>query len=50
METLEILKQLGALEEVQLDQLAEFSPIKLIKNLRGIIVGESRPVFNLEIQ
>jgi len=47
--TLEILKQLGALSEAQLDELAEFSPVKPIKNHRGIVVGESRPVLLLEM-
>jgi L-asparaginase II len=45
--TLEILKQLGALNEAQLDELAEFGPVKPVTNHRGIIVGESRPVFSL---
>lgn len=45
--TLEILKQLGALSEEQLNELAEFGPVKAVRNHRGIIVGESRPVFNL---
>jgi L-asparaginase II len=47
--TLEILKQLGALNEVQLSQLAEFGPIKSVNNHRGIVVGESRPVFDLSL-
>ena len=45
--TLEILKQLGALNEAQLDELSEFGPVKPVKNHRGIVVGESRPVFAL---
>jgi L-asparaginase II len=45
--TLEILKQLGALSEARLGELAEFGPVKPIKNHRGIVVGESRPVFSL---
>ena len=44
---LEILKQLGALSEAQLGELAEFGPIKPVTNHRGIVVGESRPVFKL---
>jgi L-asparaginase II len=46
--TLEILKQLGALSEMQLDELAEFGPVKPVTNHRGIVVGESRPVFGLD--
>ena len=46
--TLEILKQLGALNEAQLDELSEFGPVKPVKNHRGIMVGESYPVFALE--
>jgi len=45
--TLEVLKQLGALNEAQLDELSEFGPVKPVKNHRGIVVGESRPVFTL---
>jgi L-asparaginase II len=45
--TLEILKQLGALSEAQLGELAEFGPVRPVTNHRGIAVGESRPVFKL---
>lgn len=45
--TLEILKQLGVLNEAQLEELAEFGPVKPVKNHRGIVVGESRPIFTL---
>ena len=45
--TLEILKQLGALNEAQLSELAEFGPVMPIKNHREIVVGESRPSFIL---
>jgi L-asparaginase II len=45
--TLEILKQLGALSEAQLLELREFGPSKPVTNHRGIVVGESRPVFTL---
>jgi L-asparaginase II len=44
---LEILKQLGALNGMQLDKLATFGSVKPIKNHRGILVGESRPTFML---
>jgi L-asparaginase II len=46
--TLEILRQLGALSEVQMKDLAEFGPTLPIKNHRGIVVGESRPVFKMQ--
>lgn len=46
--TLEILRQLGALNDAQMKELAEFGPILPIKNHRGIVVGESRPVFKLD--
>lgn len=46
--TLEILKQLGALSKAQLDELAEFGPIKPVTNHRGLVVGESKPIFTLE--
>ncbi len=45
--TLEILRQIGALNEEQLKDLAEFGPVLPIKNHRSLIVGESRPVFTL---
>ena len=47
--TLEVLKQLGALSEAQLIQLAEFGPVKPVSNHRGIVVGESHPVFKLSL-
>ena len=43
--TLEILHQLKVLNGKQLQSLAEFGPIKQIKNHRGIVTGESHPVF-----
>ena len=45
--TLEILRQLRALSETQLSELAEFGPVKAVTNHRGIVVGESRPTFML---
>lgn len=45
--TLEILRQLKALNETQLQSLAKFGPKKQIKNHRGILTGESYPVFQL---
>ena len=46
--TLEILRQLGALDDSQMKGLAEFGPTLLIKNHREIAVGESRPAFKLK--
>ena len=45
---LEILRQLGALSGAQLQALAEFGPMKPVKNHRGLVTGESRPVFKLK--
>lgn len=44
--TLEILQKLGVLGD-RLGDLAEFGPKHPILNHRGIVVGESRPVFQL---
>ncbi len=45
---LEILRQLGALNDAQLKDLSEFGPTLPIKNHRGIVTGESRPSFELK--
>ena len=45
---LEILRQLGALHEDQLKELADFGPSLPLKNFRGLVTGESRAVFGLE--
>ena len=45
--TLEILRQIGALSESQMKELAEFGPTLPIKNHRGTVTGESRPAFKL---
>jgi L-asparaginase II len=45
--TLEILRQLGALSDAQMKELAEFGPTLPVLNHRGIVAGESRPVFKL---
>ena len=45
--TLEILRQLKALNETQLQSLAKFGPVKQIKNHRGLLTGKSYPVFQL---
>ncbi len=44
---LEILHQLGVLSSKQEQTLASFGPVKSIKNHRGIVTGQSRPVFEL---
>jgi L-asparaginase II len=46
--TLEILRQLGALDESQLKALAEFGPKKVLKNHSDLVTGESYPVFELK--
>jgi L-asparaginase II len=45
--TLEVLRQLGTLSPEQGGALASFGPIRPIKNHRGIVTGQSRPVFQL---
>ncbi len=45
--TLEVLRQLGAFSLKQEQALASFGPVKPVKNHRGIITGQSRPVFEL---
>ncbi len=45
--TLEILRQLGALDDGQLKSLAEFGPKRVLKNYAGLVTGESYPVFEL---
>ena len=45
--TLEILRQLKALNESQLKSLEKFGPVKQLVNHRGIVTGESHPVFSL---
>ena len=46
--TLEILRQLGALDEVQLQSLAQFGPKRVLKNHAGMVTGSSYPVFKLQ--
>jgi len=45
--TLEALRQLGALSTKQGQALAGFGPVSSVKNHRGIVTGQSRPVFEL---
>lgn len=44
---LEILRQLGALNEAQLKSLAAFGPERELKNYAGLRTGKMRPVFTL---
>lgn len=45
---LELLKQLGAISDKELEALAEFGPRKPVTNWRKLVVGESHPAFTLE--
>lgn len=45
--TLEVLRQLGALSTAQAQALASFGPVNTIRNHRGLITGQTRPVFEL---
>lgn len=47
--TLEVLRQLGVLPSKQEQTLGRFGPVKSIQNHRGIITGQSRPVFALQL-
>jgi L-asparaginase II len=47
---MEILKQLGALNEKQLQMLAPFGPSKILKNHRELVTGESHPAFKLKLE
>ncbi|MBI2333451.1 MAG: asparaginase [Chloroflexi bacterium] len=44
---LEILRQLGALNETQLQALAGFGPEKTLKNYAGLVTGKMYPSFKL---
>jgi L-asparaginase II len=44
---IEILRQLGILSLQQEQALASFGPVRPIKNHRGIVTGQARPVFEL---
>lgn len=45
--TLEVLCQVGGLSSEQQQALAGFGPVKSIHNHRGIVTGQSRPMFKL---
>lgn len=44
---IEVLRQLGAISSKQEEALAGFGPQKPVTNLRGIVTGQSRPIFEL---
>ena len=44
---IEVLRQLGAISSKQEGALAGFGPQRPVTNLRGIVTGQSRPVFEL---
>jgi len=46
---LEILRQLGLFSAAELDSLKTFGPTRAITNWRKLVVGEMRPVFNLNL-
>ena len=46
--TLEILRQLKALDDSQLQSLAKFGPTKELRNYAGLLTGKSRTVFELK--
>ena len=45
--SLEVLRQLGVLSEVQITSLAEYGPKRDVLNWRKLVVGEMRPMFDL---
>jgi L-asparaginase II len=45
--TLEILRQLNVLNDIELKSLSNFGPEKVLKNYAGLVTGESKPVFEL---
>ncbi|MFN3490643.1 MAG: asparaginase, partial [Anaerolineales bacterium] len=45
--TLEILRQLNVLNDLELKSLSNFGPAKVLKNYAGLVTGESKPVFEL---
>jgi L-asparaginase II len=48
MAALEILRQMGYISDKELEQLAEFGPVKPVLNWRKLVVGEARPAFVLQ--
>ena len=45
---IEILQQLGYLNNEELEALAEFAPVQRIYNWRKLEIGQSRTIFKLE--
>jgi L-asparaginase II len=45
---LEVLRQFGLLDAQMKQDLVNFGPVREIKNWRNLVVGEIRPVFNLD--
>jgi hypothetical protein len=43
----EVLKQLDLLNAAQARELEGFGPVKPLTNHRGLVTGESHPVFSL---
>jgi L-asparaginase II len=48
--SLEILRQLGALSEDELESLADFGPVIPVTNWRKLVVGQARPAFKLQFE
>ncbi len=46
---LEVLRQLGALSPEQVQSLSKFGPVRTLKNHRGIVTGQARPAFTLQL-
>ena len=47
--SLEILRQLGLFSAAELDSLQSFGPTRAVTNWRKLVVGEMRPVFDLNL-
>ena len=47
---LEVLRQLGALDDAELLLLSEFGPVFPVENWRKVLVGEGRPTFQLHFK
>jgi len=46
--TLEVLRQLGILNQEELQELSDLGPIQTQRNQAGIVTGEARPCFQLQ--
>ena len=47
--SIEVLRQLGAIDTDELAALQEYGPVREIKNWRELVVGEMHPVFSLNL-